>query len=87
MALRRAVIATYVAGIPELVRDGQDGWLCAAGDIDALAAAMQACLAASPADLSRMAASAHARVLTRHDVDREAAKLAALFCRPTPMEA
>ena len=87
MALRRPVIATYVAGIPELVRDGQDGWLCAAGDIDALAAAMQACLAASPAELSRMAASAHARVLARHDIDREASKLAALFCRPAPMEA
>ena len=27
MALRRPVISTYVAGIPELVRDGETGWL------------------------------------------------------------
>ena len=27
MALRRPVLSTYVAGIPELVRHGQEGWL------------------------------------------------------------
>ena len=32
MALRRPVISTYVAGIPELVRDGEHGWLVPAGD-------------------------------------------------------
>ncbi|MEI4479854.1 glycosyltransferase, partial [Klebsiella pneumoniae] len=31
MALRRPVISTYVAGIPELVRDGDTGWLVPAG--------------------------------------------------------
>ena len=36
MALRRPVISTYVAGIPELVRDGEHGWLVPAGDVDAL---------------------------------------------------
>ena len=44
MALRRPVISTYVAGIPELVRQGIDGWLTPAGDVDALVHAMQACL-------------------------------------------
>ncbi|RTL66656.1 MAG: glycosyltransferase, partial [Hyphomicrobiales bacterium] len=34
MALRRPVISTYVAGIPELVRDGETGWLVPAGSID-----------------------------------------------------
>ena len=37
MALRRPVITTYVAGIPELVRDGENGWLVPAGDVEALA--------------------------------------------------
>ena len=82
MALRRPVITTFVAGIPELVRDGENGWLVPAGDIDALASAIQACLAASPDVLERMGAAAHRRVLERHDIDREAAKLAALFAGP-----
>ena len=82
MALRRPVITTFVAGIPELVRDGENGWLVPAGDIDALASAIQACLAAAPDVLERMGSAAHRRVLERHDIDREAAKLAALFAGP-----
>ena len=35
--MRRPVITTYVAGIPELVRPGENGWLVPAGDVDALA--------------------------------------------------
>ena len=79
MALRRPVITTFVAGIPELVRDGENGWLVAAGDVAGLAQAMTDCLAASTETLERMGEAAHARVLARHDVDTEAAKLAALF--------
>ncbi len=79
MALRRPVISTFVAGIPELVRDGANGWLVPAGDVEALADAMAACLDAPPDALARMGAAAHERVLARHDVDREAAKLVALF--------
>ncbi len=79
MALRRPVITTFVAGIPELVRDGESGWVVPAGDIDALASAIEACLA-TPADmLERMGAAAQRRVLERHDIDREASKLASLF--------
>ena len=79
MALGRPAISTFVAGIPELVRDGENGWLVPAGDIEALAAAMLDCLEASPETLARLGAAARRRVLARHDVDREAAKLAALF--------
>lgn len=79
MALRRPVISTFVAGIPELVCDGDNGWLVPAGDVDALARAMLACLAAPAETLARMGEAAHARVLARHDVDTEAAKLAELF--------
>ena len=79
MALRRPVITTYVAGIPELVIDGESGWLVPAGDIDSLANAMEACLAAAPEMLASMGDAAHARVVERHDIDREAAKLASFF--------
>ncbi|ODS94024.1 MAG: colanic acid biosynthesis glycosyltransferase WcaL [Comamonas sp. SCN 65-56] len=79
MALRRPVLSTYVAGIPELVQPGRTGWLFPAGDVDALADAMQACLAAPPDELQAMGDAARERVLQRHDVDTEAAKLLTLF--------
>jgi len=79
MALRRPVLTTYVAGIPELVRQGENGWLFPAGDVDELAAALADCLA-QPADvLQRMGEAAYQRVLERHDIDTEATKLAHLF--------
>lgn len=79
MALRRPVISTYVAGIPELVENGVSGWLVPAGDADSLAEAMQACLATPLQRLAQMGDAAHARVVARHDVDREAAKLVERF--------
>jgi colanic acid/amylovoran biosynthesis glycosyltransferase len=79
MALRRPVIATYVAGIPELVRDGIDGWLVPAGDVDRLVASMIACLEKPISDLQFMGERAHARVSARHAIDREVLKLGALF--------
>ena len=82
MVLGRPVITTFVAGIPELVVDGESGWLVPAGDVDALAAAMEECLSASPERLAEMGRSGRARTLERHDVDAAAAKLAALFAAP-----
>jgi colanic acid/amylovoran biosynthesis glycosyltransferase len=79
MALRRPVLTTYVAGIPELVRPGENGWLFPAGDVDELAAAMADCLALPGNVLQSMGDTAHARVLERHDIDTEAAKLSGLF--------
>lgn len=79
MALRRPVLTTYVAGIPELVRSGQDGWLFPAGDVDALATAIADCLARSPEELRVMGDAARARALERHSIESEAAKLAELF--------
>ncbi|HEX6397528.1 MAG TPA: glycosyltransferase [Steroidobacteraceae bacterium] len=79
MALRRPVISTYVAGIPELVENGRTGWLVAAGDIDELCRAMKQCLGAPIERLASMGEAGRARVIDRHDVDREAARLAALF--------
>jgi colanic acid/amylovoran biosynthesis glycosyltransferase len=79
MALRRAVISTFVAGIPELVHPGEHGWLVPAGDAEALATAMLGCLDAPLATIARMGEAARARVLERHNVDTEAVKLADLF--------
>jgi glycosyltransferase involved in cell wall biosynthesis len=79
MALGRPVISTFIAGIPELVRPGTEGWLVPAGDVDALAAAMLDCLQASPDRLQALGLAAHARVLGRHQVDTQAARLSDLF--------
>lgn len=79
MALRRPVLTTFVAGIPELVRPGENGWLFPAGAVDELAGAMADCLAQPAEVLQRMGEAARQRVLERHDIDREAAKLAHHF--------
>lgn len=79
MALRRPVLTTYVAGIPELVRPGEGGWLFPAGDVDALAAVLEEFLATPVAVLESMGEAGYRRVLERHSVDIEAAKLAQLF--------
>ena len=47
LALRRAVIATDIAGMPEVIRDGQTGLLVPPGDTPALQDALQTLLADS----------------------------------------
>jgi colanic acid/amylovoran biosynthesis glycosyltransferase len=79
MALRRPIISTFVAGIPELVHPGEHGWLVPAGDVDALIQAMRECLDAPAGTLALMGEAAQKRVLARHNVDTQAARLAQLF--------
>lgn len=79
MALRRPVIATFIAGIPELVRSGKDGWLVPAGDIAALTDAMRSCLDAPIEVIDHMGEAARQRVVARHNVNAEAVKLQKLF--------
>ena len=77
-AAGRPAIATAIAGIPELVTV-ETGWLVPAGDPLELASAI-ARLAQTPgAQLAAMGNVARARVLARHDIEIEAAKLAGLF--------
>jgi glycosyltransferase involved in cell wall biosynthesis len=79
MAAARPVIATYIAGTPELVRPGETGWLVPAGNAEALADAVLALAATPAADLQSMGQAARTRVLARHDSAIEAAKLASHF--------
>ena len=78
-ALGRVAVATSVAGIPELVRPGQNGWLVPAGDSESLADAMAEVLAATPATLNAMAMAGRDLVLERHNTPTEAAKLEELM--------
>jgi glycosyltransferase involved in cell wall biosynthesis len=79
LALRRPVLTTYVAGIPELVRNGENGWLFPAGSVDDLADAMEDCVLRPAQHLQRMGDAGHELVVARHSIDLEAAKLAELF--------
>lgn len=79
MALYRPVISTYVAGIPELVRPGENGWLVPAGSVEELARAIEACLSEEPHRLQQMGELSHRRAVARHSIDTEAGKLAELF--------
>jgi colanic acid/amylovoran biosynthesis glycosyltransferase len=75
MALRRPVISTYVAGIPELVIPGRTGWLVPAGDVESLTQSLALGLQTSEDSWRAMGEAARARVLERHSIAVEAAKL------------
>jgi glycosyltransferase involved in cell wall biosynthesis len=79
MALGRPVITTYVAGVPELVIDGETGWLVPAGSEQALCDAIRDCLESSDARIREMGEKGRARALGRHNIDDEAEKLGKLF--------
>ncbi|RUS60137.1 colanic acid biosynthesis glycosyltransferase WcaL [Pseudorhodobacter sp. E13] len=79
MAAGRPVIATAIAGVPELVVSGETGWIVPAGDAVVLAEAIAALARTPQARLITMGAAARDRVLERHDIDVEAAKLSGLI--------
>jgi glycosyltransferase involved in cell wall biosynthesis len=79
MALCRPVLSTYIAGIPELVRVGENGWLVPAGDVLQLANALETVLSASDSELALMGARGRDLVRARHSAVTEAARLADHF--------
>ena len=66
LAMSRPVIATAIAGIPELV-DAECGWLIPPGSENALVDAISAALAASPRELAAKGAAGRERVRALHD--------------------
>ena len=78
LALRTPVIASAIAGTPELV-DATCGWLIPAGSVDALVDAMEHALAATPDALQAMGEVGRQRVLEQHDSVRNGAQLARQF--------
>jgi glycosyltransferase involved in cell wall biosynthesis len=79
LALGRPVIASAVAGIPELVEHGTCGWLVPAGSVQALANAMRSALACPPSRLEEMGRAGADRVARMHDASKEAERLALLL--------
>jgi len=78
MAFETPVLATRVFGLPELIEDGETGWLCEPRDIKALAAGLDRALNSSPEERRRLGGAAREIVLRRHDLPtygREVSKL------------
>jgi glycosyltransferase involved in cell wall biosynthesis len=65
----RPVVATRVGGVPDVVREGVDGFLVAPGDVDAMAERL-ARLAADPGLRHRMGEAGRASVHERYSVTR-----------------
>jgi len=75
----RPVVTTYVAGIPELVIPGKNGWLAPAGSVDHLVEALDAALSMPVETLSAMGEHGRSMVLELHSVEKEVQRLAELF--------
>lgn len=78
-ARKKPVISTLIAGIPELVKLGESGWLVPAGNAEAIADAMAAALLLSDESLTEMGEAGFQAVLSAHNVETEAVKLKQFF--------
>jgi glycosyltransferase involved in cell wall biosynthesis len=79
LATGRPVLGTYIAGVPELVETGVNGWLVPAGNVEATADAILRILRTPTDELTRMGRAGAERVRRLHDASREAARLKGLF--------
>jgi glycosyltransferase involved in cell wall biosynthesis len=82
MACGLPVVSTAVAGIPELVRHGENGLMVAPRDVPALAGALAALLDDQPSR-ERMGSAARTTVVAEFDLRAAAREIAALFERST----
>lgn len=90
LASGKPVIATQVAGVGELIENGESGILVSPGDLEGLVDAIRA-LAGDPDRRANMGAKGRLKVAAEFDIDQEAARLARLFAgqadgvRPSPL--
>ena len=83
MAKARPVIAPRITAIPEMVVEGQSGYLFRQGDAEDLARQLSR-LMAQPQDLVRFGLAGRRRALELFDLNRNARKLMAVFARELP---
>jgi glycosyltransferase involved in cell wall biosynthesis len=68
MAFETPVLATNVFGLPELIDDGETGWLCEPREMLALASALERALGSSPEERRRIGRAGRELVVRRHDL-------------------
>jgi glycosyltransferase involved in cell wall biosynthesis len=79
MAWELPVLATSIFGLPELIADGETGWLCEPRDVGALAAALDRVLG-QPAEARReVGRRGRRRLEQRHGLDQYCARIAGLL--------
>ncbi len=74
------VVAQHIAGVPEVVRDGQTGFLTPPGDVAAFASAIARLLARND-ERTTMAAQARRFILDERSLDVAAARLSELLAK------
>lgn len=79
MAWEMPVLATDVFGLPELIAEGETGWLCETRDVTALADGLDRALSSSPEERVAMGRRARELVLRRHSLPDYARRIAALL--------
>jgi D-inositol-3-phosphate glycosyltransferase len=79
MAFETPVLATSVFGLPELIEDGETGWLCEPRDMLALASALDRALDSSPQERQRIGRAARELVVRRHDLETYGHQVARLL--------
>jgi D-inositol-3-phosphate glycosyltransferase len=83
MAWELPVLATEVFGLPELIADGESGWLCPDRDVEALAAALDRVLSVPAAERAAVGRAGRAQVERRHSLNRYCEQIVSLLDRAT----
>jgi glycosyltransferase involved in cell wall biosynthesis len=78
MAMEIPCVTTYIAGIPEMIRDGQDGLLVPASDLEALVAAL-ARLMDDEKLRKKLGKNGRKRIVERYNLTKNVDRLARIF--------
>jgi D-inositol-3-phosphate glycosyltransferase len=79
MAWEMPVLATDVFGLPELIEEGETGWLCETRDVAALVDGLERALSSTPEQRAAMGRRARELVLRRHSLPDYARRIAGLI--------
>ena len=74
-ARRKPVLTTYIAGIPELVKDQENGLLFPAGSVDAIVSAIDEIQGCTPASRKQMGQAGYEAVKEHHHIRTEMEKM------------
>jgi glycosyltransferase involved in cell wall biosynthesis len=86
MASGLPVVATRVGGVPDMIDQGESGWLVAPNDFEEIATRLQQILA-TPGELTRMSAAARRRAVEKMALSDTVERMAALMTRLVPTRA
>ncbi len=83
MAMELPCVTTHITGVPELIKNGLNGYLAAPSDVDGLAAAI-GYLIDHPVQSRQIALAGRAKVLADYTLSTSVERLAAVFAKRLP---